>query len=126
MTPKRYLAKADRALESARLLLTDGDIEGACNRAYYAMYDAAQAALLLSGAAADPAEIRTHSGLIGAFGKHLVKTGRIPADLINHAQSVHQYAPRRCAQVLRGYNHPPGKRQSAHSHDAPRFAAARR
>ncbi|NEX18189.1 MAG: DNA-binding protein [Halochromatium sp.] len=81
MTPKRYLAKADRALESACLLLADGDIEGACNRAYYAMFDAAQGALILSGATADPAAIRTHSGLIGAFGKHLVKTGRIPADL---------------------------------------------
>lgn len=81
MTPERYLAKADRALDSAWLLLADGDLEGACNRAYYAMFDAAQGALLLSEAAADPAAIRTHSGLIGAFGKHLVKTGRIPADL---------------------------------------------
>lgn len=45
------------------------------------MFDAAPGALILSGAAADPAETRTHSGLIGAFGKHLVKTGRIPTDL---------------------------------------------
>ncbi len=44
-------------------------------------FDAAHYALILSVAAADPAKTRTHSGLISAFGKHLVKTGRIPADL---------------------------------------------
>jgi uncharacterized protein (UPF0332 family) len=81
VTPERHLAKAERALDSAWLLLGDGDIEGACNRAYYAMFDAAHAALMLSGAVAGPAETRTHSGLIGAFGKHLVKSGRLPADL---------------------------------------------
>jgi uncharacterized protein (UPF0332 family) len=81
VTPERYLKKADRALSSAWLLLANGDIEGACNRAYYAMFDAAHAALILSDIAADPAETRTHRGLIGAFGKHLVKTDRIPAYL---------------------------------------------
>lgn len=81
MTPERCLAKADRALNSAWLLLADGDIDGACNRAHYAMFDAAHAALILSDISADSAEIRTHSGLIGAFGKHLVKTNRISADL---------------------------------------------
>lgn len=37
MTPGDYLAKAHRALASSRLLLADGDWEGACNRAYYAI-----------------------------------------------------------------------------------------
>ncbi|WP_295439099.1 HEPN domain-containing protein [uncultured Thiodictyon sp.] len=45
MSPDEYLAKARRALASARLLLADGDLDGACNRAYYAMFDAAQAAV---------------------------------------------------------------------------------
>ncbi len=45
MSPDEYLAKARRALASARLLLADGDPEGACNRAYYGMFDAAHAAL---------------------------------------------------------------------------------
>lgn len=81
MTPERYLSKAERALSSARLLRQDGDIEGACNRAYYAMFDAAHAALLLHQPGMNPAETRTHSGLIGAFGKHLVKTGRVQAAL---------------------------------------------
>jgi uncharacterized protein (UPF0332 family) len=50
MSPSAYLAKAERALASAHLLLADGDQEGACNRAYHAMFDAAHAALLYQGA----------------------------------------------------------------------------
>ncbi|MGY6216601.1 HEPN domain-containing protein [Methylolobus aquaticus] len=60
MTPEQYLSKANRALASARLLLSDGDIEGACNRAYYAMFDAAQAALLAHLTDANPPETPTH------------------------------------------------------------------
>lgn len=45
-TPAKYLDKAERALQAARLLYDAGEIEGVCNRAYYAMYDAAHAALL--------------------------------------------------------------------------------
>jgi uncharacterized protein (UPF0332 family) len=50
VTPEAYTEKASRALASAKLLLADGDFEGACNRAYYAMFDAAHALLLQSGA----------------------------------------------------------------------------
>lgn len=81
MNPEDYDEKAIRALTSARLLLANGDIEGACNRAYYAMFDAAHAALIRSRVNINPAEIRTHSGLIGAFGKHLVKPGLASAEL---------------------------------------------
>lgn len=79
--PEFYFAKAERALASARLLLQDCDIEGACNRAYYAMFNAAHAALLEHRAGVNPAATRTHSGLIAAFGKHLVKTGIMGAEL---------------------------------------------
>ena len=75
MTLEQYLLKARRALASARLLLENGDIEGSCNRAYYAMFDAAHAALLRHQPGINPAETRTHNGLITAFGKHLIKTG---------------------------------------------------
>ena len=71
------MLKSDRALQSARLLLAGGDMDGACNRAYYAMFDAARAALIASGAAVEPEMLRTHSGLISAFSLHLVKPGRI-------------------------------------------------
>ena len=39
------------------------------------MFDAAPAALLVSGAATEPDIRRTHSGLIGAFGNYLGITG---------------------------------------------------
>jgi len=48
MTPAAYIGKAERALSAAHLLLRAENIEGACNRAYYAMFDAAYAALLAS------------------------------------------------------------------------------
>ena len=79
MKPEGLLAKAERALESADLLLSAGDPEGACNRAYYAMFDSARAALLQI--APDFVEIKTHGGLISAFSQHLVKPGHIPVEL---------------------------------------------
>ena len=75
------LNKADRACESARVLLDLGDVDGACNRAYYAMFDAARAALMFSGAPEDAYRGKTHSGLITAFSLHLVKDGPIPRDM---------------------------------------------
>ena len=80
MSPDDYMTKAARAVTSARLLLDAGDVDGACNRAYYAMFDAAHAALLWAGAHVNPAETKTHRGLVGALGKHLVKTGLLAAD----------------------------------------------
>jgi uncharacterized protein (UPF0332 family) len=75
VSPDDYLNKAMRAIASARLLLDAGDVDGACNRAYYAMFDAAHAALLQVSADSKPAETKTHRGLIAAFGNHLVKPG---------------------------------------------------
>ena len=81
MRPEEHLAKALRALASARLLLADSDTDGACNRAYYAMFDAAHAALLEVSPEIDPASFKTHRGLIAAFGLNLVKPGRLSAEL---------------------------------------------
>ena len=75
------MAKAAQAAASAKVLLDTGDADGACNRAYYAMFDAARAALLASDALVNPDIGRTHSGLISAFSLHLVKTGRVPVEL---------------------------------------------
>jgi len=73
--------KAIRAVSSAQLLLDSGDADGACNRAYYAMFDAARAALLASDAPVVPEVVKTHSGLISAFSLYLVKTGQVPVEL---------------------------------------------
>ncbi|OGB30983.1 MAG: DNA-binding protein [Burkholderiales bacterium RIFCSPLOWO2_12_FULL_61_40] len=81
------MTKANRALASAKLLLDSGDVDGACNRSYYAMFDAARAALL-SISAPVPAEIaRTHSGLITAFSLHLVKPGLVA---VEHGRSLNK------------------------------------
>lgn len=69
------------AIKSSKLLLDAGDLDGACNRAYYAMFDAARAALLGTGAISSLASIKAHSGLISEFSLQLVKTGKVSIDL---------------------------------------------
>jgi uncharacterized protein (UPF0332 family) len=90
-----YLQKARRALSGARLLLQTSDAEGACNRAYYAMFDAAHAALISIGAERPEAPIKTHNGLIGAFGRHVVLGQYLPAEYgenFNKIQRLRQLA----------------------------------
>ena len=99
MTPQELMAKAQRALTSAKLLLDSGDVDGACNRAYYAMFDAARAALL-SIHAPVPAEVaRTHSGLITAFSLHLVKPGLVA---VEHGRSLNKVEDLRLIADYRG------------------------
>jgi uncharacterized protein (UPF0332 family) len=81
MNARELMAKAHRALASAHMLLQDNDSDGACNRAYYAMFDAARAALIASKAPVPPEIAKTHSGLIAAFSLHLVKPGIFPIEL---------------------------------------------
>lgn len=81
MTPSARLRKAVRAPTSARLLARDGDHEGACNRAYYAMFDAAHAAFIPTGERFDPRATKTHRGLIVTFGQTLIQSGQLPAEL---------------------------------------------
>ena len=50
LSPVNMMQKAERACQSARTLLADNDQDGAVNRAYYAMFDAARGALLASNA----------------------------------------------------------------------------
>jgi len=87
LTAAELLARAERAAASAKLLIDAGDLGGACNRAYYAMFDAARAALLAADAPVKFEAVKTHSGLIAAFSLHLVKPGIIPAQ---HGKSLRQ------------------------------------
>lgn len=85
------MAKAVQALESAKLLLDAGDADGASNRAYYAMFDAARAALLTSGLDVG----KTHKGVLSAFSDRLVKNGPIPKEvgrLLKHAETFRYVA----------------------------------
>lgn len=84
------------------MLLDAGDADGACNRAYYAMFDAARAALLISGVMEST---RTHSGLISVFSLHLVKTGRVPVELgksLNKAEELRLMADYKGDPIERG------------------------
>lgn len=66
-----YLNKARTTVRSARLLLDAGDTNSAVNRAYFAMFDAARAAL----GTVDTKLLKTkkHATVIRRFGKHLVE-----------------------------------------------------
>jgi uncharacterized protein (UPF0332 family) len=88
---KEIMGKAAKALASARILLDAGDSDGATNRAYYAMFDAATAALSWAGVGAEQNQHRTHGRLIRSFGLHLARTGRLPAELgrsLNRVQEL--------------------------------------
>ncbi|CAN5138103.1 hypothetical protein BH10PSE6_BH10PSE6_18460 [soil metagenome] len=94
-TPKSYIVKADKALSAARLLVKAENADGACNRAYYAMFDAAHAALFALGVEELTKPIKTHSGLITKFGQEVVLTGHLPAQYgehLNRAEDLRRLA----------------------------------
>ena len=87
MTALELLRKADTALASAKRELDAGDLDGAANRLYYAMFHAARAALLSTGR---PAEGR-HGTIIAHFGLIFCKDGPLPTELgraMNEAQEL--------------------------------------
>lgn len=67
-----FIAKADRALQSARSNLEE-DPATSINRSYYSMFYAAQGALALKGVA----DLQKHKGVIGKFGECFVCGGEI-------------------------------------------------
>jgi uncharacterized protein (UPF0332 family)/predicted nucleotidyltransferase len=72
------LRRARQAVRSARTLLSAGDLNGTVNRAYYAMFYAAHAALAHKGIEAVSSK---HGNVVGRFGEHLVKTRLLPRSL---------------------------------------------
>lgn len=85
---KDLMGKAETALASARLLLEAQDSDGATNRAYYAMFDAATAALEWAGTVGTPP--KTLAELITSFGRTLVQTGRVPTEFGRSLNRVHE------------------------------------
>jgi uncharacterized protein (UPF0332 family) len=68
--------RARRYIKSAELLLNDKDYESSVSRTYYAMFYAAQAALLTK-----TLSFSSHKGVISAFGKHFIKTEIFPREM---------------------------------------------
>lgn len=62
--------RAERALISAELLLSEGDFDASVSRSYYAMFYAAEALLLTK-----ELKFSSHRGVISLFGEHFVKPG---------------------------------------------------
>lgn len=79
MSADVWLDRADRSFRSAEVTLRDGDPNGSCSLAYYAMFYAAKAALIAAGQE-QAAAAKTHSGLIAAFSQHLVRTGGVAVE----------------------------------------------
>jgi uncharacterized protein (UPF0332 family) len=90
LKPAGLIARARRSAASAKLLFDAGDLNGACNRAYYAMFDAARAALLVGDVPVNSEAIKTHSGLIAAFSLYVIKPGLIPAHYGRSLRQVDQ------------------------------------
>ena len=91
MSAEDLMAKAEQAAASAKVLLNTGDADGACNRAYYAMFDAARAALLIAGHDSG----KSHKGVLNAFSDRLVKNGTLPKEmgrLLKHAETFRYVA----------------------------------
>ncbi len=95
LSPETYIQKAEIALSGARVLLQAGDTDGACSRAYYAMFDAAHAALFALGVEELSAPIKTHNGLVGKFGQHIVMANHLAAEYgsdLNKVQNLRELA----------------------------------
>jgi len=90
LKPAELIARARRSAASAKLLFDANDLNGACNRAYYAMFDAARAALLAGGEPVNSEAIKTRTGLIAAFSLHVIKPGSIPAQYGRSLRQVDQ------------------------------------
>lgn len=69
---RRYLEKAEHALNVAEDLLRRGHAPDAASKIYYSMFYAAQALLKSEGI-----EVVKHSAVESAFGYHFVKAGKI-------------------------------------------------
>lgn len=71
------MMKAVQAASSAADLLENGDTDGACNRAYYAMSDSARAALIQVGHQIG----KTHKGVLALFSEQFVKPGLVSKEV---------------------------------------------
>ncbi len=88
-----FWVKAVRAAGTARAALQMGDTDGAVSRAYYAMFDAAKAALESIDAALIDA--KSHDVIIARFGQHVVLGQGLDRDLgraLNSGQDLRNVA----------------------------------
>lgn len=98
MSAEEAQKRAERYLETAALLLGEGDYESCVSRAYYAMFYMVREMLRQRGI--DP---QTHSGTLNQFGLRIIKAGDLPArygKMFGDAQEVRQFAEYADALVI--------------------------
>jgi len=74
---RKHLKIATRFLKSSKILLKDGDLRSAVDRAYYVMYHATQA--IIAWKKIRPP--KTHKGLREVFGKEIILKGLADKEL---------------------------------------------
>ena len=70
------MEQAERCIQSAKLLIEDGDYKGAANRSYYAIFHCMRSVLAL-----DKVDFSKHSGVSAYFRKEYIKTGKFDVEL---------------------------------------------
>jgi len=76
------IQKSHRTLQQAKTLFKEGGYDGATSRCYYAVFHLLQAALLTKNLS-----YSKHSGVIGNFSHHFIKTGIFPDEF---GQIIHR------------------------------------
>jgi uncharacterized protein (UPF0332 family) len=87
---RQLLDKSQQYLRSAAVLLEVGDYDSCASRAYFAMFYAAQAALLTTGT-----PVKSRQSVRAAFADRFVKNGRFPrraADVLHEAYQTQETA----------------------------------
>ena len=93
-----HLDRALQAAESARRMQADGDYNGACNRCYYAVFNAVMGLLELAG---DDNPGKTHASLSRKFSEYFVLSGKAPPDL-GRALAISQNLRSKADYVIAG------------------------
>jgi uncharacterized protein (UPF0332 family) len=112
------LDKASRTVRSAEVLAADGDFDAAVSRAYYAMFYAAEALLLM-----ESLTYSSHAGVIAGFGREFTKTGRVPAEYHRFLRESAEARTISDYEIRPGFNHATAAEQIAR---AIRFVAMAR
>lgn len=69
---KKEISRAEKSLNSAKILAKNNYLEDAISRCYYGILHAAKAALLVEGV-----NISSHKAVRRLFGQHIIKTGKL-------------------------------------------------
>jgi uncharacterized protein (UPF0332 family) len=69
---KKEISRADKSLNSAKILAENNYLEDAISRCYYGILHAAKAALLV-----EDVSISSHKAVRRLFGQHIIKTGKL-------------------------------------------------